>query len=354
VINVQNKKIMDTPFLDPAPITRHLRAKAGSHLLVAAVHHSGVFEILDRGPMPLQQLQEKLKLRSRPAMVLFPSLCAMELIKFNAEGNLEITELGRLLVMSNPSNIAGYTGLEKNDPGVLHMAQWLKNDGPADNSQGLSYVKDEHADSPMDEPEAARFFTMALAGRARYLSPVVAQKMSKRKGHLLDIAGGTGYYTYEWLLANPDSTATIIDTAEVLKVSAEILDDFHSKERIRQRVTFLASNMLADKLPKADIVLAASLFHDWPEDTCELLAKKFAAAINPGGELWVHDAFLDDTLDGPLAVTDYSAMLFLGTKGRAYSRSEYRGWLIAAGLVPTDNSVPTLMDYSLISAVKPV
>jgi hypothetical protein len=84
-----------------------------------------------------------------------------------------------------------------------------------------------------------------------------------------------------------------------------------------------------------------------------VLAKKFAAALNPSGELWVHDAFLDDTLDGPIAVTDYSAMLFLGTKGRAYSRKEYRTWLSNAGLQPTTVEIPTLMDYGLISANKP-
>lgn len=63
----------------------------------------------------------------------------------------------------------------------------------------------------MDDPEAARFFTMALAGRARYLSPIVAAKIPKREGHLLDIAGGIGLYTYEWLMINPTSRATIFD-----------------------------------------------------------------------------------------------------------------------------------------------
>ncbi len=62
----------------------------------------------------------------------------------------------------------------------------------------------------MDDPEATRFFTMALAGRAGYLSPIVAAAITKREGHLLDIAGGTGYYTYEWLAANPTSRARFL------------------------------------------------------------------------------------------------------------------------------------------------
>jgi hypothetical protein len=343
---------MNISFLDPAPVTRHLRAKAASQLLVSAVCHLNVFDVLVNGPLSLPQLQEKVQLKRRPAMVLFPSLCAMDLIKYNDQQNLELTELGSLLTKSDPANLIGYVGLEKDDPGVLQMTEWLKHDGPRDISRGLSYVKDEYADSPMDEPEAARFFTMALAGRARYLSPVVAINITGRKGHFLDIAGGTGYYTYEWLLANPGSTATILDRPEVLKVAREILMSFRKAEEVKNRVTFLPGDMLTDDLPAADIILAASLFHDWPEEVCEPLAKKFAAAVNPGGELWVHDAFLNDMADGPLAVTDYSAMLFLATKGRAYSRKEYRKWLADAGLFPSDKNIPTLMDYGLISAMK--
>lgn len=105
-------------------------------------------------------------------------------------------------------------------------------------------------------------------------------------------------------------------------------------------------------LAMADLVLAASLFHDWPVETCQRLAQKFAAALLPGGELWVHDSLLKDALDVSLAVTDYSAVLFFATKGRCYGRREYREWFIGAGLLPTKKHIPTLMDYGLISAYK--
>ncbi len=348
---------MDHPVLDLAPITRHLRAKAGSQLLVAAIHHLSVFEHLARGPMSLAQLRQVLQLKERPAMVLFPALCAMGLLSWKKEEQLQLTELGTFLTTAQPANLIGYAGLEKEDPGVLHLVEWLKNDGPPDVSQGLSYVKDEHAPSPMDEPEAARFFTLALAGRARSLSPLVAQKLPQSNGCLLDVAGGTGYYSYEWLLINPGARAIVFDRPEVLKVAAELLEDFCKSGRagaagLKERVTFWPGDMLTDDLPQADILLAASLFHDWPTDTCHVLAQKFAGALKKGGSLWVHDAFLNDTLDGPLAVTDYSAMLFLGTKGRAYSRKEYRSWLEEAGLVPSAENWPTSMDYGLIAAWK--
>lgn len=345
--------------MDPAPVIRHLRAKASSNLLVSAVHHLHVFEELIEGPLTIQDLQQKLRLKDRPAMVLFPALCAMLCLQFTPEGKLELTELGTFLTSANPDNLIGYIGLEKQDPGALRMTQWLKNDGPENISEGLSYVMDEGAPSPMDEPETARYYTMALAGRAKYLAPVVAGKITRGKGHLLDVAGGTGYYTYEWLLQNPEAKATIFDRPEVLNCASMLLNEFcgsgrNGVEKLKERVSFLPGDMLTDPLPETDLLLAASLFHDWPAQTCEMLAKKFAQALKPGGDLWIHDSFLNDTMDGPIAVTDYSAMLFLGTKGRAYSRKEFRNWLSSSGLIPSPESEHTLMDYGLLSAKKPV
>ncbi|MBC8156066.1 MAG: methyltransferase [Bacteroidetes bacterium] len=343
---------------DPAPITHHLRAMFGSRLLIAAVHPLRVFEELTNRPLSPEELRTRLGLKERPAMVLFPALCAMELLDYDAASRLYITDMGRYLTQQQATNLTGYLGLEKDDAGVVEMAARLLNDGPLTAPTGISFVREGEGPSPMDDPATARFLTLGLAGRARYLAPMVAANLPKQSGHLLDVAGGTGYYTYEWLLANPSATATVLDRPSVLTVAAELLAEFVRSGRpgaasVADRVTFLPGDMLMSDLPEADLLLAASLFHDWPEDTCRHLAHRFAGAIRPGGDLWVHDAFLNDRLDGPLAVTDYSAQLFWGTKGRAYSRREHRQWFVQAGLVPTDENLPTQMDYGLISARKP-
>lgn len=346
------------PHLDLAPITRHLRAMFGSRLLVAAVHHIPVFETLSHGPLLLAELQNQLGLKERPAMVLFPALCAMELLQYDAKNRLYLTELGRYLTQTQSPNLMGYVGLEKDDPGVVEMAVRLRNDGPLATPEGISFVKEGAEPSPMDDVEMARHFTLGLAGRAQRLSPLVAASLPKSDGHLLDVAGGTGYYTYEWLRQNPNATATLLDRPAVLTVAKELLDEFIQSgrpgvETVRDRVTFQPGDMLTDELPETDLLLAASLFHDWPTETCWMLAHRFAAALRPNGTLWVHDAFLTDALDGPMAVTDYSAQLFWGTKGRCYSRAEYRSWFSEAGLLPSSENLPTQLDYGLIWAQKP-
>ena len=344
---------------DLAPITRHARAMYSSRLLIAAVHHLNVFESLIGGPLSFADLQQRLGLRERPAMVLFPALCAMQLLAYDSDGKLHLTVIGRHLTRGATPTLMDYVGLEKNDPGVIEMAERLRNDGlPQPEPTGIAYVKEGDVPSPMDDPEVARFLTMALAGRAQCLAPLVAEKLPKHSGHLLDVAGGTGYFTYEWLLVNPQATATVFDRPAVLTVAKEVLETFCQSGlpravSVKERVQFMPGDMLADELPQTDLLLAASLFHDWPTETCQVLAHRFAASLRPEGELWIHDAFLNDALDGPLAVTDYSAQLFWVTKGRAYGRWEYRQLLHNAGLIPSLDSFSTQMDYGLIWAKKP-
>jgi len=60
---------------------------------------------------------------------------------------------------------------------------------------------------------------------------------------------------------------------------------------------------------------------------------------------------LNDELDGPLPIALYSAALCTLTEGRAYSQAEYRGWLIEAGLTPSE-MIPTLIHCGVLTGSK--
>ncbi|SVD64507.1 uncharacterized protein METZ01_LOCUS417361, partial [marine metagenome] len=248
--------------MDPAPITRSLRGVYSTRLLCAAVCHLKVFEHAVNGAHTLESLQSELGLAERPANVLFPALRAMGLLALKKD-RVRLTDTGRYLCENEPCHLIDYVGIEASDPGVLEMVERLRHDGlPGETS--VSFVKDDTAPSPMDDPEAARRFTMALAGRARLLSPLVARAMPVAK-HLLDVACGTGLFACEWLRLNPKARATLLDTPEVLAVAREFCAEY---DEVNDRIDFLAADMLVDPLPGADLILSASLFHDWQSATC--------------------------------------------------------------------------------------
>jgi predicted O-methyltransferase YrrM len=201
----------------------------------------------------------------------------------------------------------------------------------------------------MEQEAAARRLTLALSGRARNVAPVLAARVPMEKvGTLLDVGGGSGFYAIAFLRQNPGLRAIVWDRPEVLKVAAELGREFSVADRLECR----PGDMFADPAPKADVVLLSNVLHDWDVPQCRELVGRCAAALPVGGRLLIHDAFLNDALDGPLPVALYSAALFSLTEGRAYSGAEYRGWLQEAGLIPGE-ATATLVHCAVLPGVRP-
>ncbi len=344
---------MVSPTFDPTPIFEVFRGNHGTELLTAAVAHFGVFEKLARGPMAFDELRRELGLAERPAVVLVTALRAFGLVADDAEGRIGPTELARdHLTPRAYFDVSGYLGLAAESPGVVEMVERLRTNRPAGaaaDEGGAAFIFKEGIESAMEAEASARSLTMALAGRARNVAPVLAEKCPLDDARLLlDVAGGTGIYSIAWLLRHPDLRAIVWDRPEVLKVAVEMAADFGVADRLEAR----PGDMFKDPVPGgADVILLSNVLHDWDIADCWALVSRSASALRPGGRLLVHDVFLNDALDGPMPVALYSASLFRLTEGRAYSAREYRAWLTDAGLVPGE-IIPTLVHCGVLPAVK--
>ncbi len=240
--------------------------------------------------------------------------------------------------------------------GVLELVDRLRTNRPAgldagtaEPDQGTAFIYREGVESAMEREATARSLTLALAGRARNVAPVLASNYPiDDAGLLLDIGGGTGIYSIAWLQKHPGLRAIVWDRPEVLKVAAEMANTFGVADRLECR----PGDMFRDDVPDgADVILLSNILHDWDEPECRVLVERSASALRPGGRLLIHDVFLDDDEAGPLPVALYSAALFRLTEGRAYTASTYRRWLADAGLTP-GAVVPTLVHCGVLPAVR--
>ncbi|MGH7138132.1 MAG: methyltransferase, partial [Pirellulales bacterium] len=341
------------PATDPTPIFEAFRGSYGTELLTAAVAHFNLFGKLARGPLSHGDLAKELGLAPRPAVVLLTALRAMGLLTTGANGWLELTTLAREhLVPGDEFDIGAYVGLAAESPGVLAMVERLRTNCPpgmADNEQGVAYIYREGVRSAMDQEASARHLTLALAGRAKNVAPVLAERVPLVGARLLvDVGGGSGMYAIAYLRRFPALRAVVWDRAEVLKVARELAEQY----QVRERLVCRPGDMFVDPVPEgADCILLSNVLHDWDVPECRKLVRRCAAALPSGGRLLIHDVFLDDAHDGPLAVALYSAALFSITEGRAYSAAEYREWLLAAGLQPQP-IVPTLIHCGALEGRK--
>lgn len=340
------------PSLDPSPLFELFRGHYGSELLTAAVSHFGLFEQLSAGPLTLAELEQELRLQRRPAIVLLTALRAMQLVDCDAQMKYSLSRLAQEhLVPGGDHFIGDYIGLAAESPGVLEMVSRLRSNQPASaksDDAGAAFIYREGLESAMEEQTSARRLTLALAGRAKNVAPLLAERLNLMDGVLLDVGGGTGIYSIACLQKAPRLKAIVFDRREVLKVAAEFAEEYGVADRLQ----LIEGDMFADPFPSADTILLSNILHDWDEPECQQLVAKSAASLSRGGRLVIHDVFLNDDLDGPLPIALYSAALFTLTQGRAYSAQEYRNWIAAAGMHPGQVS-PTLIHCGVLTAMKP-
>jgi precorrin-6B methylase 2 len=256
------------------------------------------------------------------------------------------------LVPGGDFYMGDYVGLVAQNPGVKGLVERLRTNKPAEArpDEGAAFMYRDGMESAMDEEASARRLTLALAGRARIVAPILAQRFPIPESHvLLDVGGGTGLYSIGLLKRNPNLRAIIWDRAQVLKVAHEMGERFG----VLDRMQLLAGDMFADPIPAGcDVILLSNILHDWDVPECQRLLDRCAVALPAGGQLLIHDVFLNDAMDGPLTVALYSTALFTITEGRAYSAAEYRAMLSKAGL-EAGQIVATSVHCGVLPARKP-
>lgn len=343
---------LSAPIHDPTSIFEHFRGSYGTELLTAAVEHFGLFRLLAGNPgCREEKLRELLGLQPRPFIVLLTALKAMRLVACDGSGQLSLSDLAREhLIPGGQLYVGDYIGLAANSPGVLEMVNRLRTNLPAHarkSDAGAAFIFREGIESAMDVEASARRLTLALAGRAKNVAPVLAERIAFDDEILLDLGGGTGIYAIACLQRFPRLRAIVFDRPEVLKVAHEFAVEYGVAERLELQ----AGDMFSDPLPTVDAILLSNILHDWDVSECRQLIQRSVQALRPSGRLFIHDVFLNDELDGPLPVALYSASLFSLTEGRAYSAREYSAWLNEAGLTAS-RVQPTLIHCGVLTGTR--
>ncbi len=340
----------DPPLLDPTPFFDLVRGNLATELLAVGVIHLDLPGRLAHGAKSAEEMRQQLGLSSRSWVVLATALKAMNILTEDSNNWVSLTPAGLEFLAGGEFDMKGYIGLIAETPGVLGLLERLKINAPAANraNEGDAFIFREGKSSAMDSGDSARRLTLALSGRARICGSQVATVL-KPAGckHILDVGGGSGLYAVALLLADPELRVTVWDRPEVLRLAEE----FGLKYGVSKRLDLHSGDMFNDAVPLGhDGVLLSNILHDWDVPECLSLLKRLHGAVPKGTPLWIHDVFLADALDGPLAIALYSAALFSLTEGRAYSAKEYRSMLRECGYLDQANIVPTAVHCGILQA----
>ena len=339
--------LLRSPATDPTSIYRYRDGLYAADLLTSALCHLDFFTWLNAHPADKGVICQSLALQERPVDVMLTLFTAMDLLR--KDGDIFVlTEMAKEhLVSCSPWCIGPYFASVKDRPVCLDMVEVLRTGKPA---RWASLRSEQEWAKAMENPAFASQFTAAMDCRGVYLAPAVAQRLDcAAYHHLLDVAGGSGIYACAIVARHPHLRATVLEKGPVDRLALEAI----SERGLAGRVSVAKGDMFREPFPtECDIHLFSNVLHEWDAPTVqELLAKSFAS-LTPGGMIVVHDAHINASKTGPLAVAAYSALLMTITEGKCYSEQEMNDFLRQAGFSDVRYAA-TAADRSIITAKKP-
>ena len=199
------------------------------------------------------------------------------------------------------------------------------------------------------DAERRESFLMGMFNNAMLLAPSLVPNVDLSGcSRLLDLGGGPGTYAIQFCRHNPSLAAVVYDLPATRPFAEKTIARFGMSARI----DFVDGDYHQDPVPGGfDAAWLSHVLHaEGPED-CRKMLGKAAAALDPGGQVFVHEFILDDARDRPLFPALFSLNMLLGTaSGQAYSEKELFEMLKEAGFSdrrrlpfrgPTDSGIVT-------------
>lgn len=183
-----------------------------------------------------------------------------------------------------------------------------------------------------------------LAGRNIAKNPLFAEATD-----VVDVGGGSGGVAIGLCEEHPHLHATVIDLPSVVPIAEEMAGE----AGLGDRVTGLVADVVEKPLPgDFDVATARALFQVLSVEQCQQVAHNIAAALPPGGTLFIVGLVTDDSRLSPeLAVGMNTVFLNMFDNGQSYTSSQYQSWLTDAGFIDIVQT-PFLGGNRLITAKK--
>jgi SAM-dependent methyltransferase len=318
------------PQTDPTPLYRARDELYAEDMLIAALKGFDFFTWLDANPSSNAAIARHFDFHLRPVDVMTTLFVAKRLIARDGPGTddvLRLTPLGREhLVALSPWFLGPYFPRVSDRPIARDLIAILKTDRPA-NYASRKDEDDWH--TAMENEAFAEEFLAAMDIRGRLTAQALARAVDLGGGRrLLDVAGGSGIFACALAARFEDLRAAVYEKPPVDRIAARAI----ARRGFSSRVGVVAGDMLSDPLPDGyDVHLFSNVLHDWDVPIVRQLIRASAAALPAGGQIVIHDTFLDAGKNGPLPVAAYSVLLMHVTQGRCYGVSEIAWWLREEG-----------------------
>jgi SAM-dependent methyltransferase len=310
------------PSVTPRPVTIE-RLAAGvfpAYALLAAMQLD-LFTPLKDAALTPEELARALKVGAQKLTPLLYALLAAGLLtlKEGRFGNTE--EAQRFLVRGSPAYMGSVHELWQDIwHATLETAESIRTGSP----------QAKHDFTQMSDAELEAFFRGLHAGALAAGRSLQAHFDFSGYRDLLDVGGGSGGVALAVAAALPQLRATIVDLDRVVPITRRFIAEAGLTDRVQAVAGDVTRAPIAGSF---DAAVLRSFIQILGEKDAGAAIVNVAKALRPGGSIYVVGVgILDDSRVTPPEAAAFN-LVFLNVyeSGKAYTESEYRAWLGAAG-----------------------
>jgi predicted O-methyltransferase YrrM len=173
-------------------------------------------------------------------------------------------------------------------------------------------------------------FINAMHDRAKKQAPLQLANIDLSEiRSALDIGGGSGAYSMEFVSKKPEIEATVFDLPNVVPITRIFLD----KEGFTDKIRTFAGDYITDELPKGfDLVFLSAIIHSNSLAINQDLIKKCFSSLNKNGIMVIQDWIMNNDRTQPVAGAVFAINMLVGTEaGDCFTEQEVTGMLNDAG-----------------------
>ncbi|MEI7423218.1 MAG: methyltransferase [Prolixibacteraceae bacterium] len=173
-------------------------------------------------------------------------------------------------------------------------------------------------------------FISAMHDRAIKQAPQQLAKIdvSETKS-VLDIGGGSGAYSMEFVNIKPEMEATVFDLPNVVPITQKFID----KEGFSTRIKTFTGDYTTDDLPIGyDMAFLSAIIHSNSLEVNQDLIKKCFKSLNNKGKIVIQDWIMNNDRTQPTSGAIFAINMLVGTEaGDCFTEQEVTDMLTAAG-----------------------
>jgi len=173
-------------------------------------------------------------------------------------------------------------------------------------------------------------FINAMHDRAKKQAPQQLANIDlSRVKSILDIGGGSGAYSMEFVSRKPGIEATVFDLPSVVPITKIFLE----KEGFSDKIKTHAGDYTKNDLPEGfDLAFLSAIIHSNSLEVNKDLIRKCFGSLNKNGKIVIQDWIMNNDRTQPTAGAVFAINMLVGTEsGDCFTEQEVTEMLNAAG-----------------------